>query len=79
MKIVSRGSDLESSGVILGWRGRPRNKPASDGSNEVDCMTFWEAKQRQVGIKPWLLLGGLHLSFPYKFNNGLEAPAGTVH
>lgn len=35
-------------------------------------MVFWEAKQRQV-CKTLALLGGLHLSFPYKFNNGFEA------
>ena len=42
--MVSGDADLNSSDVILGWSVRLRNKPASDRSNEVNCMIFCEAK-----------------------------------
>lgn len=78
LTMVSGDSDLDSSDVILGWRGRPRKKPASDRSNEVNCMIFREAMQRQV-CKTLGLHSCLHLSFSYKFNNSLKAAAETVN
>lgn len=78
IKMMSRDSDLDSSNVNLGWRGRPRKKPLGICLNEVNCMALCEAEQRRVG-KTLVLHCCVHLSFPYKVNNSLEAPAETSH
>ena len=76
--VVSGDSDLDSPDVILGWRGRPGKKPASDRSNEVNCMVFCTTKQRQV-CKTLGLHCCLHLSFSQKLHKSLEALVGTGH
>lgn len=75
--MMSGDADLDSSDVILDWSVRPRNKPASDRSNEVNCMIFCEAKWRQV-CKTLGLRCCFHLSFPNKFNNCPKARAERV-
>lgn len=68
--MMSGDADLDSSDVILDWSVRPRNKPASDRSNEVNCMIFCEAKWRQV-CKTLGLRCCFHLSFP---KNSITVP-----